>query len=267
MAEKKLTKKDLVSLFIRSNAVQSAFSFERQQAMGFEYAMIPVINKLYDSEEERINGYKRHLNYFNSHPWTCGIIFGIVASMEERRANGEDVDEANIQAIKTGLMGPLAGIGDSFFWGALRPIVAGICASLALEGYSIAPLLFVVVMNVIHFGLHYWEVMKGYEMAEGFLDTMDNSSINIWMEAATILGLFVVGGLSATWLNVTTKLTYTVGESTTAIQKALDGIMPKLLSLLSVLAVYYLLRKGKKTTTVMLILVVVGFVLGYFNII
>ena len=265
--EKKLDKKDLVSLFIRSNAAQSAFSFERQQAMGFEYAMIPIINKLYDSKEERIKGYKRHLTYFNSHPWTCGVIFGIVASMEERRANGEDVDEANIQAIKSGLMGPLAGIGDSFFWGALRPIIAGICASLALEGYSIAPLLFVVIMNAIHFGVHYWEVMKGYKMAEGFLDVMDNNQINIWMEAATILGLFVVGGLTATWLNVTTKLTYTIGESTTSIQSALDNILPKMLSLISVLFVFYLLRKGQKTTAVMLILVVLGFTLGFFGII
>ena len=78
MSEKKLTKQDINALFVRSNAVQSAFSFERQQAMGFEYAMIPIINKLYDKEEDRIAAYQRHLTYFNSHPWTCGVIFGIV---------------------------------------------------------------------------------------------------------------------------------------------------------------------------------------------
>ena len=104
-------------------------------------------------------------------------------------------------------------------------------------------------------------------MAEGFLDVMDNNQINIWMEAATILGLFVVGGLTATWLNVTTKLTYTIGESTTSIQSALDNILPKMLSLISVLFVFYLLRKGQKTTAVMLILVVLGFTLGFFGII
>ena len=93
MAEKKLTKKDLNQLFLRSNAIQSAFNFERMQGMGFIWAMIPVINKLYDTKEERIEGYKRHIGYFNSHPWLVGPIYGIVASMEEKRASGEDVTE------------------------------------------------------------------------------------------------------------------------------------------------------------------------------
>lgn len=128
-----LTKKDLNKLFIRSNAIQSAFNFERQQALGFEWAMIPVINKLYPTKEERIAGYKRHIGYFNSHPWTCGPIFGIVASMEEKMANGDEISEENIQAVKGALMGPLAGIGDSLLWSTLRPITAGICASLALR--------------------------------------------------------------------------------------------------------------------------------------
>ncbi len=267
MSEKKLTKQDINALFVRSNAVQSAFSFERQQAMGFEYAMIPIINKLYDKEEDRIAAYQRHLTYFNSHPWTCGVIFGIVAAMEEKKAAGEDVSEANIQGIKSGLMGPLAGIGDSFFWGAFRPIVAGICASLALEGYGFAPLLFVLVINAVHFGLHYWEVKKGYELADDFLDKADMSSLNVWMEAATILGLFVVGGLTATWLGVSTKLSYTIGESTTSIQSALDGILPKMLPLLSVLGVFALLRKGLSTQKVLLIIVVVGFILGFLGVI
>lgn len=267
MSEKKLNKKDLNKLFLKSNAVQSAFSFERQQAMGFEYAMIPIINRLYDKKEDRIEAYKRHLAYFNSHPWTSGVIFGIVAAMEEKKANGEDVSEANIQGLKTGLMGPLAGIGDSFFWGAFRPIVAGICASMALQGYGFAPLLFVLIINVVHFGLHYWEINKGYELADSFLDQTDMSSFNVWMEAATILGLFVVGGLTATWLGVTTKLSYTIGESTTSIQNALDGILPKLLPLLCTLGVYWLLRKGLSTQKVLLIIVVLGFVLGLLNII
>lgn len=151
-----LTKKDLFKLFIRSNGVQSAFNFERMQALGFEWGMLPILKKLYTDKDERIAAYQRHLGYFNSHPWTCGPIYGIVASMEERKANGEDVSEENIQAIKGALMGPLAGIGDSLFWGTLRPIVAGICASLALSNNAFAPLLFVVVLNVIHYGLQYW---------------------------------------------------------------------------------------------------------------
>lgn len=266
MAEKRLTKKDLNQLFIRSNAIQSAFNFERQQAMGFEWAMIPIINKLYDTQEERIAGYKRHIVYFNSHPWTVGPIFGIVASMEEKMANGEDISEENIQAIKGALMGPLAGIGDSLLWGALRPIVAGVCASLALAGNALAPLIFAVVMNVIHFGMQWYGVNFGYKFADEFMDKMESMQIAVWMEAATILGLFVVGGLSATWINVKTKLVYTVGDAAINLQATLDGVLPKLLSLLTVLLVFALLRKGKSTTWVMGVLIAVGFVLGFLGI-
>lgn len=264
--ENKLTKKDLTRLFIRSNAVQSAFNFERQQALGFEWAMIPIINKLYDKEEDRIAGYKRHLTYFNSHPWTAGPIFGIVASMEEKMANGEDVKEENIQSIKGALMGPLAGMGDSLLWGALRPIMAGVCASIALTGSLAGPIIFVVVMNAIHFGLQYWGVNQGYNFANSFMEKMEGLRFTTWMEAATILGLFVVGGLSATWLNVTTKFVYTVGDASISLQNTLDTFFPKLLPLVCVLLVYALLRKGKSTTWVMMGIIVVGFVLGFLGI-
>ena len=263
MAEKKLTKKDLNQLFLRSNAIQSAFNFERMQGMGFIWAMIPVINKLYDTKEERIEGYKRHIGYFNSHPWLVGPIYGIVASMEEKRASGDDVTEENIQAIKGALMGPLAGIGDSLLWGALRPIVAGVCASLALAGNGLAPLIFAVVLNAIHFGLQYYGLNFGYKFADDFMEKMEGFKIAVWMEAATILGLFVVGGLSATWLNVKTKLVYTVGDASVALQPQIDAVLPKLLPLLVVLAVFGLLRKGKSTTWVMGAICIVTFVLGF----
>lgn len=267
MADKiALTKKDLTKLFIRSNAVQSAFNFERQQALGFEWAMIPIINKLYPTKEERIAGYKRHIGYFNSHPWTCGPIFGIVASMEEKMANGEGISEENIQAVKGALMGPLAGIGDSLLWSTLRPITAGICASLALSGNGIAPLIFVVVLNVIHFGMMYCGVHMGYNFADQFMDKMESMQIKVWMEAATILGLFVVGGLTATWLNVSTKLSYSVGDAAISLQTTLDSILPKMLPLVCTLAVFGLLRKGKSTTWVMFAIVIVGLILGFFGI-
>lgn len=267
MSEKvTLTKKDLNQLFIRSNAIQSAFNFERQQAMGFEWAMIPIINKLYSSKEDRIAGYKRHIGYFNSHPWTCGPIFGIVASMEEKMANGEGITEENIQAVKGALMGPLAGIGDSLLWSTLRPIAAGICASLALSGNGIAPLIFVVLLNTIHFGMQYWGVKLGFNFADQFMDKMESMQIKVWMEAATILGLFVVGGLSATWLNVSTKLTYSLGDASISLQSTLDSILPKMLPLMCTLLVFGLLRKGKSTTWVMAAIVIVGLILGFFGI-
>ena len=96
MSEKRvLTKSDITKLFIRSNAIQGAFNFETMQGMGFEWAMLPILDKLYTDPEDRKAAYKRHIGYFNSHPWLVGPIFGMTASMEERMSLGEDVSEEN----------------------------------------------------------------------------------------------------------------------------------------------------------------------------
>jgi PTS system mannose-specific IID component len=258
----KIEKKDLRRLFLRSNAIQSAFNFERMQGLGFIWGMIPLINKLYKRKEDRVEAYKRHSGYFNTHPWLVGIIFGIVASMEERKAQGEEMDEENIQAVKSALMGPLAGVGDSMFFSTFRPIVAGICASLALSGAGIAPILFVLVINVVHFGAQWWGVYNGYKQADKFMERIGNMQVQRWMEAATILGLLVVGALVATALNISTPLVYTVGDVSVGLQNMFDKILPKLLPLGATLGVYAFIRKGKSTTIVMLGIIVVGFVLG-----
>ena len=261
-----LDKKDLKRLFWRSNGVQSAFNFERMQGLGFCWGMLPVIDKLYKNKEDRVAAYKRHSGYFNTHPWMGGIIYGIVAAMEERKANGEEVDEDNIQAVKGALMGPLAGMGDSIFFSTFRPIVAGICASLALSGVSIAPLLFLIIINLVHFGVQWWGVKNGYSLADRFLEKLEGMQIQRWMEAATILGLIVVGALVATSLGIKTPLTYTVGEASVSLQSMFDTILPKLLPLAATLGVFGFVRKGKSTTAVMLGIIVVGFLCGLFGI-
>ena len=270
----KVEKKDLRSLFFRSNAIQSAFNFERMQGLGFIWALLPLLTKLYKNKEERIKAYKRHSGYFNTHPWLGGVIFGIVASMEERKARGEQMDEENIQAVKGALMGPLAGLGDSMFFSTFRPIVAGILASLIL-GASISdpsiiispvniifPILFVIIINAVHFGAQWWGVHNGYKRADQFLENIGGMQVQRWMEAATILGLLVVGALVASALAITTPLTYTVQEASVSLQGMFDRILPKLLPLAATLTVYAFVRKGKSATAVMIGIVVVGFVLG-----
>jgi PTS system mannose-specific IID component len=145
---------DLRQLWFRSFALQSAFSFDRMQALGWTWSLIPFLKKVYkDQPEEYKAALKRHLAFFNTHMWVHGPILALTADMEARRARGEDVDEQAIQGLKGALMGPLAGIGDSMFHGTLRPLVGGICAALALQGNPIAPFLFFVVVNVVHVGV------------------------------------------------------------------------------------------------------------------
>lgn len=258
----KIDKKDLRRLFFRSNAIQSAFNFERMQGLGFIWGMIPLINKLYKNKEDRTEAYQRHSGYFNTHPWLAGIIFGIVASMEERRAHGEDVDQENIQAVKGALMGPLAGLGDSLFFSTFRPIVAGICASLAMSGTVFAPIIFVLVINIVHFGAQWWGVHNGYALADNFLEKMEDMQVQRWMEGATILGLIVVGALVGSALGIVTPLTYTVGDASVPLQDMFNKILPRMLPLGATLGVFACIRKGMSTLLVMLGIIIVGFVLG-----
>lgn len=224
--------------------------------------------ELYPDKEEKRVALKRHMEFFNSHSWFTSFIMGIVASMEEKNANDPNTDNGEaISAIKSGLMGPLAGIGDSVFWGCLRPICAGIAISLAGSGNIFAPLLFVIVPNALHFFIRYKGVFLGYDMADNFMESMESFQIRKWMKVATILGLMVVGALVASWLNVTTPLVYTVEESTIEIQSLLDEIMPGILPLVITLILFKYVRKGKNVNMLMLILVVVGFFLGLLGII
>ncbi|MGV4241555.1 PTS system mannose/fructose/sorbose family transporter subunit IID [Citrobacter freundii] len=130
MEQKKLTKSDLFSMFVRSNLQQASFNFERIHGLGFCYDMIPAIKRLYPLKEDQVAALKRHLVFFNTTPAVCGPVIGVTAAMEEARANGAEIDDGAINGIKVGLMGPLAGVGDPLVWGTLRPITAALGASI-----------------------------------------------------------------------------------------------------------------------------------------
>jgi mannose/fructose/sorbose-specific phosphotransferase system IID component len=263
----RVTPADLRQIFWRSFAIQSSFNFERMQAMGFAWTLIPLLKKLYAKKDDQAEAYQRHLTFMNTHPWNVGPIFGMVASMEARKAAGETaVDEESIQAVKGGLMGPLAGIGDSLWTGTLRPIIAGVAVTLALTGNFLAPIVFLLGCNIVHVWVRWTGLQLGFRFGDRFLEEMENIQIQRWMEGAAIVGLMVVGALVATWLNVSTPMVYTVQKAAIPVQKMLDGILPKALPLLAALLVFRFVRKGKSATVIMLALVVVGLVGGYFNI-
>lgn len=266
-ADSLISAQDRKVIFWRSFALQSAFSFDRMQALGFTWTLMPLLQKLYGKTEEYSRALKRHLAFFNTHMWIPGPIFAMVAELEAKRAlNPEEVDEQSIQAVKGSLMGPLAGIGDSMFHGTLRPLVGGITASMALNGNPIAPLLFFAGTNAVHVYVRAATQRWGFRLGGRLFEQIDQQSLHRLMQGAAIAGLMGLGGLVGTWLNITTPLTYTVQEASVSIQGMLDSIMPKLLPLLTTLAVYWALRRGVKTLVLMLILVVVSIVFGLFGI-
>ncbi|WP_313159805.1 PTS system mannose/fructose/sorbose family transporter subunit IID, partial [Mixta calida] len=145
--EPTITPRDLRRVFWRSFQMEFSWNYERQMNLAFVYALMPVLKKLYTRHEDLVSALKRHLVFFNTTPHIVTLILGITAAMEEKNRSGGGMDSASIDNVKASLMGPLAGLGDSFFWGTLRLIATGIGTSLALKGNILGPILFVLIFN------------------------------------------------------------------------------------------------------------------------
>ena len=189
--EKKLTKSDLVSIFIRSNFLLGSFNFERMQAIGFCVALLPALRKLYQGDELKA-AMKRHLEFFNAQPFLASPIMGITAAMEEKKANGADIEDATISGVKVGLMGPLAGVGDPIFWGTLRPVLAALGAGIAITGSLMGPLIFFVVFNAIRLATNWYGVMYGYDKGTELVDEMGGNKMRYLTEGSSVLGLLAL---------------------------------------------------------------------------
>lgn len=263
---KKLTKSDLISMFLRSNLQQASFNFERIHGLGFCFDMIPAIKRLYSTDEERAEALKRHLVFFNTTPAMTGPILGVTAAMEETKSNGAPIEESSINSLKIGLMGPLAGVGDPVMWGTLRPITAALGASIALTGSILGPLLFFVIFNAIRLALLWFGVDYGYRKGLDLVKDLAGNTLQKLTEGASILGLFVMGALVSKWTTinvpvVVSKVTGADGkEVVTTIQSILNQLMPGILALGLTLLICKLLKKKMSPIALIFILFAVGIV-------
>lgn len=194
--EKTLNKRDLFWIFVRSNFLLGSFNFERMQAMGFCVAMMPALKKLYQGDELKA-ALKRHLEFFNTQPFVAASIMGIIAAMEEKRANGADISPQTLSGVKVGLIGPLAGVGDPIFWGTLRPVLAALGAGIALTGSIIGPIIFFVAFNALRLLTHWYGVHYGYEKGTELVDNIGGNKVRYLTEGSSVLGLLVMGALVA----------------------------------------------------------------------
>lgn len=252
-SNKSIDKKDLKKVFWRSLPLEFSWHYERQQHMGFAFMMVPILKKLYGNDQKKLSeALERHLEFFNITPVLSPFIGGISAAMEEKNANSDDFDTSSINLVKTSLMGPLSGLGDSIFWGTLRVISIGIGTALAMKGSILGAILFLLIYNIPNFLVRYFGVMKGYQLGTNFLDKVQKSGImNKIIFAAAILGVMVVGGMTNSLITVSTPLTFGVGNAVTKLQDILDGIMPGLLNL-SFFGLFYYLTKKKVNVVWML---------------
>ena len=204
MSDKKVTldKKIRRSVMWRSMFLQGSWNYERMQNGGWAYSLIPALKKLYPSGEEAKEALKRHLEFFNTHPYVAAPIIGVTLALEEERANGADIDDAAIQGVKVGMMGPLAGIGDPVFWFTVRPIVGAIAASLATGGSIIAPLFFFIVWNAIRIAFLWYTQEFGYKSGSAITKDLGGGLLQTVTKGASILGMFVLGVLIQRWVTI-----------------------------------------------------------------
>lgn len=266
--ERKLTKQDLNRVAIRSLGMEWDWNYERQMNMAFCYSMLPVIKKLYPNKDDQVAAMQRHLEFFNTTPHLSTLILGITAAMEEQNASDPDFETESINNVKVSLMGPLAGIGDSFIWGTLRIIATGVGVSLAAQGNILGPLLFLLLFNIPAQGLRFYLMHAGYKLGSGFLAKVQESGLmDILTYGASVLGLMVIGGMTAENVAITVPLVIGSGETATTLGDICNTIMPGLLPLAFTLLMYWLVsKKNVKTTTLLVALVVIVLVGSFFGI-
>lgn len=200
--ELKLTKKDRISVWLRSTFLQGSWNYERMQNGGWAFAMIPAIKRLYKTKEERSAALKRHLEFFNTHPYVASPILGVTLALEEERSNGTEVDDITIQGVKVCMMGPLAGIGDPVFWFTVRPILGALGASLAINGNILGPIIFFVAWNLIRMAFTWYTQEFGYKVGSSITDDLSGGLLQDITRGASILGMFILGALVNRWVSV-----------------------------------------------------------------
>lgn len=303
MAEKiQLSQKDRMAVAIRHQYLQGSWNYERMQNGGWAFSMIPAIKKLYPKKEDQIAALKRHLEFYNTHPYVSAPVIGVTLALEEGRANGEPIDDVAIQGVKVGMMGPLAGVGDPVFWFTVRPILGALGASLALGGSILGPILFFVLWNVIRLAFLWYTQEFGYKAGASISSDLSGGMLGKVTEGASILGMFIIGALVERWVSISfTPIVSTVPQQAgayidwssipagadgihkalslyaqlgptgleqmkvTTLQQNLDSLIPGLVAVGLTLLCCYLLKKKVSPIVIILALFAVGVIGRFFN--
>ncbi len=264
--------KKIWQFFWRSWAIQDSWNYERQMNLGFLYGMAPTLDRCYPDEsdpvqlERKKDAYRRHMAFYNCTPQTSAFVLGLSASMEEEYAEDpKSLNPDTINAMKTALMGPLSGIGDSFFQGTIRVIAFGLGVQLAQQGSLMGPILAMVISAIPSILITWFAAKIGYQGGHQYLEKLQSGNMmDKVMYVCGIVGLMSVGGMIATLIGSTTPATFS--EGTLVIQDILDSIMPNMIPLALTGIMYWLVKKGVKTGWLLIICIVGGILLNVLGI-
>jgi len=266
-AFKVITKKDLIHGWVRWELFcESLYNYERMQGIGFVTGMVPILRKTTGGDKQKmIDGLKLHSMFFNCDHDFGGAILGVCAAMEEQKALGAEIPDQAFISLKTGLMGPCSGIGDTLSQVVLLPIVSVIFINLALKGATWAPLAYTVIFLAIFYGVGYLYLMVGYKSGgEAIIKLIGSNLFHKVIEIANIVGCGVAGAMITMYVSFNWNVEMLENDIPVFnLQKDLfDALVPGLMPLLITLGIYYALKKGKKVWAIMVVLMVVTFVLG-----
>ncbi|CAJ1886103.1 PTS system mannose-specific EIID component [Aeromonas hydrophila] len=250
-----LTRQDINRFAWRSLLLQASFNYERMQASGWLYGLLPALQKIHSNPKDLSRAMKGHMGFFNTHPFLVTFVMGIVLAMERSKQNVN-----SIQSTKIAVGAPLGGIGDAMFWLTLLPICGGIGADLALQGSIMGAVVFFLLFNLVHFGLRFGLAHYAYRMGVAAIPLIKANTRKVG-HAASIVGMTVIGALVATYVRLGTTLEITAGDAVVKLQAdVLDKLMPAFLPLLYTLAMYGLIRRGWSPLRLIVITVVLGIV-------
>ncbi|HIY58002.1 MAG TPA: PTS system mannose/fructose/sorbose family transporter subunit IID [Candidatus Tetragenococcus pullicola] len=263
-----LTKEEnkmLRKMYWRSFTLYSAVTPAKQGASGFSYTIQPFIDTFYkDDPNGKAKAMKRHMAYFNTNVALFPFLSGVVASMKKENSENPDFNEESIQPVKASLMGPLAGIGDSLFWGVLRVIAASIGITLAQAGNVLAPIVFLLLFNVPVQLIRWFGGKLGYTLGNQYVsDLYKTGMINVLTKAASIVGLVMVGAMTSNMVHFDLKWNMEVaGETVFKSQEMLDQIFVGLIPLAITLLSFWLMKKKNVSVNWLIIGIIVFAILA-----
>jgi PTS system mannose-specific IID component len=264
----KITHADIMKCFWRYIFMsQCGWNYERMQSVGYCYSMLPVLKKMHPDPEDFKEAFITNLNFFNTNPVVgTPLIMGAHIALEEAGASYDTTE-----GLKVGLMGPLAGVGDTLVWALYNSIIFSIAAIMALNGNAMGPIMAMVLVFFPYMAIRYWQITWAYKEGTHLLTSIGSGAIGRITEFATIVGLIVIGGFAPSIVRLTTPLAYSQGAvvngeavtQTVTVQAQLDAILPYMLPVLATFLCYWLLKKKSwSPVKVILLLVVIGFVGG-----
>jgi len=267
--KKTLERSDLIKSWVLWEFFSHAlYNWQRLQGTAFAHMMVPIIERLYDTKEEISAALKRHLVFFNTQPTFGAIIHGIAAALEEERANGADISDEAINGLKTALMGPLAGLGDTLQQGLVVPIMLSLCIGIAMEGNFLGPVMYIILLCAFEWVVSYLAYFSGYRWGKDAIDRLLSGGLmQTVTTAASIVGLIVAGVMMVRFVNVKVPVTITTGDLSINVgTDILDRILPGLPALVTTLLVWRALQKKVSANKIVLVIFVVGFVGGWLGI-